>query len=173
MKPTKYNEIPKGTINYFKYNFESGVLYKSADNSPCGYVSDNGYIMVNYKRTLYRAHRICWFLHYKIQPKMLDHKNRNKLDNRIKNLRECTKSQNAINSKKRINNKSGVTGVYFDKSINKWRAKMMVCGKNINLGIHKDIDLAITARKKAEVKYHGEFMNKEDMINKALHNAHS
>lgn len=43
---------------------------------------------------------------------MLDHKNGNTLDNRKCNLRPCDSQQNAINRKRRSDNKTGVTGVH-------------------------------------------------------------
>ena len=43
---------------------------------------------------------------------LVDHKNRDRTDNRIKNLRLITKAENARNAKKYKSNKSGITGVY-------------------------------------------------------------
>jgi hypothetical protein len=51
---------------------------------------------------------------------IIDHKNQIGLDNRECNLRLCSVSQNAMNSRK-IKNKSGFRGVCFDKR--KWRQK--------------------------------------------------
>lgn len=59
--------------------------------------------------------------------KMIDHINGNKLDNRKCNLRICNNSQNLANHKKYSNNKSGFTGVYWNKYRNRWQAG---CRKN-------------------------------------------
>lgn len=49
---------------------------------------------------------------------IVDHRNRNKLDNRRCNLRICSAKDNA-------RNRSGVTGVSFDKSRNKWAVRYL------------------------------------------------
>lgn len=59
---------------------------------------------------------------------VVDHINRDKTDNTIDNLRWVDNSINAINSKKRTVNTTGNTGVYFDKSHNRWRSSW--CDEN-------------------------------------------
>ena len=86
-----------------------------------------------------------------------DHVNGNPLDNQRKNLRICTHSQNIMNSKIRKDNKSGVRGVDWDKARQKWHSRICVDQNKINLGCFVDKEEAIVARKKAELKYFGEF----------------
>ena len=90
---------------------------------------------------------------------VVDHINHNELDNRKFNLRVCTKQQNDMNKRKQPNNTSGITGVTWDKSNNKWMAQIQVNGKNIKLGRFKNKEDAIEARKQAEIKYFGEYRN--------------
>lgn len=52
-------------------------------------------------------------------------------------------------------NKSGKTGVSFDKKTNKWNSKIGFETKSIHLGRFSELDQAILARKVAEVKYYG------------------
>src|SRR5437762_1298651 len=59
---------------------------------------------------------------------ILDHKDRNYLNNQIDNLRSATISQNKINSKLQRNNTSGFKGVCFYKARNKWVAYIKVNG---------------------------------------------
>lgn len=66
---------------------------------------------------------------------MVDHINGNGLDNRKKNLRICTRSQNLMNSKKPMNGKtSKYKGVCFNVQNNRWRAEIRLNKKPIFLG---------------------------------------
>ena len=62
---------------------------------------------------------------------IMDHINRDGLDNRKANLRFVTRSQNAVNVDKRrsANATSSYKGVYWDKSKRKWTSRLMVNGK--------------------------------------------
>jgi len=88
---------------------------------------------------------------------MFDHRDRIKLNNLSNNLREVTYSQNAINQGIRSDNNSGIVGVGWDKNKNKFRARIVVDGKEIFLGRFADLQDATEARRQAEMKYHGEF----------------
>lgn len=93
---------------------------------------------------------------------VVDHIDGNKLNNRRRNLRWATKSQNAMNSKTRKNNTSGTKGVSFDKSMNSWQAHIKINYKKIHLGYFSEIEDAVIARKKGELLYQKEFRKKED-----------
>lgn len=83
---------------------------------------------------------------------VIDHKDRNKLNNQRSNLRFLTKSGNAINSKLSKNNKSGIKGVQQTKQ-GKWCASITVNYKRIYLGTYEKIEDATKARREAEEKY--------------------
>jgi len=93
------------------------------------------------------------FLHQLILGKRnnfhIDHINHLPLDNRKRNLRHCTRSQNAMNRKAK--------GYYFDKQLNKWRVSIMLNKKTIHLGNFLNEWQAIIIRRQAEKKYFGEF----------------
>jgi len=55
-------------------------------------------------------------------------------------------------------NTSGVKGVTWDKSRNKWVAQIIFKGKNYYLGRYADKNDAIKARKSAEEKLYGDFL---------------
>ena len=88
---------------------------------------------------------------------VVDHINRNKLDNRRENLRICTPHENSFNASIKRNNTSGVPGVSFDKSRNKWVAYITINKERKNLGLYKTKEEAIEARRRAEIEYFGEF----------------
>jgi len=89
--------------------------------------------------------------------KYYDHIDRNELNNRKNNLRKATSMENSRNRSTYSSNKSGVTGVYWDKQTNKWMVQIKVNKKGITIGRFADKDDAIRARLEAEVKYFGEF----------------
>lgn len=84
---------------------------------------------------------------------VIDHINRDPLDNRKQNLRFVTQHANTTNQKLRKNNTSGHVGVRYRKSIRKWSARIMVNGKEHALGCFDNIEDAIEARKRGEEKY--------------------
>lgn len=84
---------------------------------------------------------------------LVDHRNRDGLDNQRHNLRRATKAENAINSKLRKGNKSGLRGVHFDKARGKWAARLSYR----HLGRFDDPLEAARAYDRAALKHHGEF----------------
>lgn len=120
----------------------------------------NGYIQVYIDGSLYKAHRLVWLLCTGEDPGefQLDHINCNRCDNRIDNLRKVTNQQNQMNlSGAQSNSKSGVLGVSWHKATNKWRAKIVHKGKQISLGLYKNIEDATAARIAAETTMFGEY----------------
>ena len=89
-----------------------------------GHTDREGYVRISSQRRKYYAHRLIWTWHHGEPPRLLDHINRNRADNRIENLRACTEAQNAANAKAPSHNTSGYRGVYFDKDRDKWVARI-------------------------------------------------
>jgi len=97
-------------------------------------------------------------MHFEITGhKQTDHHNRNSLDNRRKNLRECTSSQNEANRAKNANNTSGYKGVSFHKRTGKWQAQICFRRKVIFLGLFDTPHAAHLAYQKKSLELQGEF----------------
>lgn len=90
---------------------------------------------------------------------VVDHVNRNGLDNRRKNLRLVTRGQNKLNSPLPKNNKSGFRGVTFDAKKNRWRAFIGYGGALHYLGSFENVEDAARAYDEAATLHHGEFAN--------------
>lgn len=88
---------------------------------------------------------------------LVDHVNRNKLDNRLENLRICNRSENAINANKPKTNTSGFKGVMFDNKSKKWRAKITKNKNTISLGSFDSPELAAEAYRVESIKLHGKY----------------
>ena len=161
-------ELTLGLVrDLFDYNPDTGILTnKMARGSRAkaggiaGFVSKSTeYLMVGVNGYKYLVHRVC-FLHYHGHlPSTVDHKDTIRINNRILNLRGCTRNQNAFNSKKPKTNMSGIKGVSWYEKSNKWRCRIMAGSKEIALGYFADIEDAKKAVENARLKYHGEFAN--------------
>jgi hypothetical protein len=89
---------------------------------------------------------------------LVDHRNGNGLDNRRANLRLATSSQNSCNCRKdKSKTSSRFRGVYFDKSMHRWVARIRHQAKRIRLGGFYNEITAAKAYDTAAKKYHGEF----------------
>ena len=95
-------------------------------------------------------------LHKRIAQRMglgdrIQHKNRDKLDNRRSNLRTITYSRSMMRLRGRSDSISGVVGVHSRGS--RWRAQIMVDGKRIALGSFASFADAVAARQVGEARY--------------------
>lgn len=89
----------------------------------------------------------------------VDHKNRNPLDNRRRNLRFCTSQLNKANSKKRSTNTSGFKGVSFaKKGVTKpWIVRIQVGARIISGGCFATREDAARRYDQLARQFHGSF----------------
>lgn len=121
-----------------------------------GTVGKNGYRYISLSKSYYLAHRIVWLLEYgSLPPKgcEIDHINRNRLDNRLENLRSVSRYENNRNKDMNKNNTSGVTGVVWHKASGKWLSRIYNNYQCINLGLFESFKDAVDARVDAEVQF--------------------
>ncbi len=115
---------------------------------------EKGYIEIGIDGTRHLGHNLAWFyIHEKFPTMELDHKDQNRSNNAIDNLRLITRQGNNRNHSRQANNTSGYVGVHLCKETGKWRAMIKVDGKNISLGRHIELKDAISARLNAERDY--------------------
>jgi hypothetical protein len=119
-----------------------------------------GYRVVGVDGKVLIASRVIW-AHVKGEwPTFdIDHINGNRSDNRIANLRQATRSENQCNRRKQANNSSGFKGVYFERRLCKWRARIMRGGKSVCLGLYESASEASDAYERGAKAMHGDFMN--------------
>jgi hypothetical protein len=147
------------------FSYADGVLYwknpsnpkKTPEGSIAGTVSARGYIHVQYKRKIYKAHRLIFLMFNGYMSDIIDHIDGNILNNRPENLREATHLGNAQNAKRRKDNSSGVKNVCWHKRLNKWGVSLSIRGKIHHFGYFEDLELAALMASEARDKYHGHF----------------
>jgi hypothetical protein len=164
IKDEQYHKMSLYEAAHYRYEYHDGKLYHKRDvltvakKGECiNRVNNKGYIVVGLKGKQYLAHRIVFLMHHGYLPKVTDHIDGDKTNNRIENLRECNYSQNNCNTPTRSDNKSGNRGVCFRKDTNKWSARIRYQGIDYSLGCYADKDDAIKAYEEARLKYHKEF----------------
>ncbi len=100
-----------------------------------------------------------------------DHIDRDKMNNRMSNLRTVTPTESAINIGLKAHNTSGFIGVSFNSYRKKWEAYIKVNGKQKHLGIFNDANAAIVTRLKAEAHHFGEFAPQKHIMSEyGIHN---
>ena len=79
--------------------------------------------------------------------------NGDKTDNRLANLRDVTRLENARNMPRPKNNTSGVLGVSWSKSHGKWAARIKVEGRKLSAGHFDKFRRCLCARRAANVTF--------------------
>lgn len=146
----------------FLFDLEDLPLIKGRDSWYC---DKDGYLVSSYfyngVRRFVRFHRLV--MHAK-PGQCVDHINKNKADNRKKNLRCCERSENDRNRSLYSCNTSGVAGVYFDKQRKKWVASITYNHKKVYLGRYAVKEEAILARLTKEVELYKEFSPQRELL---------
>lgn len=98
---------------------------------------------------------------------IVDHVNRNSLDNTRANLRHADNASNLRNRPRQVNNRSGFKGVSWSKVSQKWATEITRDGKKHYLGLFDDKEDAARMYNFWSADLHGEFayLNKIDGVN--------
>ena len=163
------HSLPAKSLHlYFDYEPLSGRLtWGSAmrlHGRVAGYVNFYGYRIVNAtsissrgSQILIPAHQIVWaIVHEKWAESEVDHKNLDRLDNRIENLRLATSSQNKMNSSRKSPS-SGFKGVSFRKDTGRYAAYINISGKRKSLGCFDDAAIAASEYDRAASQLFGDY----------------
>jgi hypothetical protein len=149
-------------LEYFKYA-DGKLFWKKTDTNRCkigdevGFFDELGYRKVNFKYRKEAVHRLIFLMHYGYLPREIDHADGNPSNNRIENLRAASINENRQNTKLRKDNSSGLKGITWDKSRNKWLVRVNCNKKTVYQGRFDDLELAELVAIEARDKYHKEF----------------
>lgn len=131
---------------------------------PAGSLTGKGYIVIrltiNGERGKVAASRLAFIYMEGQCPPIVDHKDRNRQNDRWDNLRAATREQNARNSAMQSNNKSGFKGVDWRPERRKWRAMIGVDGRQRCLGYFSSPEEAHAAYCEAADRHHQEFASR-------------
>ena len=99
--------------------------------------------------------RLVWMWNYGVDPGELtvDHKDEDRSNDRLDNLRLANEIQQSANRSPSVSNTSGHKGVSWYKRLGKWRVD--VCGQTI--GYFSDLEEAIKVRLETHLSMRGEF----------------
>jgi hypothetical protein len=140
------------------YDPETGIFTRGGAKVGTGSgPPSNRYCQLKVAGSRYLAHRLAWFYVHGIWPEHgIDHKDNNRLNNRISNLRLASASQNAANKRRPATNTTGFKGVRA-KPNNRWRSEIQHNGKSISLGTYATKEEAHAAYCSAAQRLFGEF----------------
>jgi hypothetical protein len=139
------------------YDNESGIFRWKVDGRLAGTLTAYGYVRIEIDGKPYLAHRLAWlWVHGMLPTKQVDHINRDRLDNRIENLREASNQENSRN-KVSGRNRSGRKGVRWHKRAGKWAAAITINAKEIHLGLFDNLEAASAAYDAAAANHFGQF----------------
>ena len=144
------------------YNPETGVFTrlkaKGGRNvgDVTGSVLGKGYLGIKINGIGYKAHRLAWlYVTGEMPEDCIDHINGIRDDNRFCNLRKATNCQNTQNRRSPQKGcQTGFLGVSLDKRSNRFRARITVNEKTINLGFYDTPEEASMVYTEAKRKYH-------------------
>jgi hypothetical protein len=146
-----------------EYDPESG-LFRWTHSAPgrkafsrAGFRS-NRHLSIVFAGHSIKAHRLAWLKFWGNLPTAeIDHINGDGFDNRIANLRECTRSQNCINQKLARDSTTGFKGVHFNQRKQKFEAYIRAGQKRTWLGYFPTAEYASEAYEAAALISFGEF----------------
>ncbi len=151
-------------IEYLSYNENSGVFTWRKQSGPRAKIGRTAgtvhatykYITIQFRGKFHKAHRLAWLYTYGVWPTgEIDHKNHDRTDNRICNLRDGTKSQNQGNRIQASSHSySKIIGAHWNSVRKFWFSQIGVNGKNKHLGVYKTPELAHIAYVKAKRRLH-------------------
>lgn len=156
-----YNLIENHGDYMILFTSDNEKIYIDTEDYPkvqdiCWHTGEGNYIVGALEEERYQIHRLIMNCPDGMCVDHVGgHTTRN--DNRKFNLRIATRSQNNQNVRKHPKNKSGVTGVSWDSTAQKWMAGITKDGHHHTIGRYVNLEDAIEARYRAEDELFGEF----------------
>lgn len=152
---------------YLNYDPETGILSwreglpygrQRTAGQPAGTMSKGGYLRLTIERKMYANNRIAWKMFYGTDPVgVVDHEDGDKLNNRIRNLRDASQGRNTYNQVRRSDNTTGFKGVVFCKTVRKFTFNLKVDGVKLKRVYFDTPEAANDYVMEKRERLHGEF----------------
>ena len=145
---TRLEKIQLAIEKGFTYDEVTGKIYgiygKEITRKNKGYIDINIYL--DKKRYQLFGHQLAYYIKYNKIVDYIDHKDGDRSNNKIDNLREVTNQENTFNTNAR--------GYYFNTNSNKFLSKITLDNKSIHLGLFHTEKEARQAYLEAKERYH-------------------
>lgn len=125
----------------YSYNPKDGT-FTNRHGRKVGFKNSSGYIVFSGGVL---AHRLAWYITHGVVPKVVDHINHKRDDNRIANLRNTTQGDNCRNR----SDSGDMLNISTDNRSGKYRVIVSHDGKTKRLGVYLSLDKAKEVRDKA------------------------
>jgi len=153
-------DIPEDIGQFVRYDATTGKLFWLVDvgaareGDEAGNRGNRGYLKFRLRGRYFVAHRVAWFLATGEQPpERIDHKDLDRANNRLGNLRPATPTQNNANCRSKRDGMKGVTKLRSGR----YQAQVKCRGKNHYLGSFGTEDEAAEAYASKAAELFGEF----------------
>lgn len=128
------------------YDGETGTFTWRVSRGPnragalAGSLRKDDYVDIGIDGRLYLAHRLAWlYVHGRWPAAEIDHRDHDRGNQKIANLRESTRSQNMANARRRRASGSGIKGVSWHRTNRRWVARVYEDGREITRRQFTDI----------------------------------
>lgn len=119
----------------FTYDHSTGALtrridhYQAKAGDPVGTLNKRGYLICSVDGKTYYVHRLIWLMVNGNYPQTIDHKDGDKANNRLENLRPVTRQENSHNNHKAL-------GYYWREKLGKYQALITIDNKQQHIGLY-------------------------------------
>jgi hypothetical protein len=160
----KYSLINQNYLNHL-FEYKNGELFwknpilrsKMKPGDRAGTLKKDGRLAITIHSKIFSVHRLIFLMHHNWLPKEIDHIDCNPTNNNIENLRPATRSENSSNRGLMANNTSGIKGVTWHRTSNKWEASCQVNKKRVKIGYFEELSEAEKVVKSFREQHHGAY----------------